>query len=86
MRASLRFLIVVAAMIAGGYLAAQILGCCFASRTGEWGSMTAVLAIVIVPPAAIFSGMIATILTTRLTHKSRNGKRRRHFPVGQVFN
>jgi hypothetical protein len=48
--------------------------------------MTAVLAIAIVPPAAILSGMIATILTTRLTHKSRNGKRRRHFPVGQVFN
>jgi hypothetical protein len=49
MRASLGCLIVVVAMIGGGYLAAQILGCFFANRTGEWDPMTVVLWIVIHP-------------------------------------
>jgi hypothetical protein len=70
-------LIVAAAMIGGGYLATQILGCFFVNPTGEWDPMTVVLWIVIIPPAAIFSGMIATLLTP----KAWKGKPRKHPPV-----
>ena len=81
MRASLGCLIVVAAMIGGGYLATQILGCFFVNPTGEWDLMTVVLWIVVIPPAAIFSGMIATLLTPR----AWMGKPGKHPIVGQIF-
>jgi hypothetical protein len=77
MRVLLGFLIRVAAMIAGGYLTAQILGCFFVNPTGEWDPMTVVLWIVFIPPGAIFSGMIATLLIPR----AWKGKPRKHFPV-----
>jgi hypothetical protein len=80
MRATLGCLIVVVAMAGGGYLAAQILRCCFASRTGEWDLLTAVLWIVIIPPAAIFSGIIATLLIPR----AWMGKPGKHPIVAQV--
>ena len=81
MRASLGCLIVAAAMIGGGYLAAQILGFFFANPTGEWDPMTVVVWIVIIPPAAIFSGMMATLLTP----KAWKGKPGKHPIVAQVF-
>jgi hypothetical protein len=66
MRAVLRFAIVVAAMIVGGYVAAEIAGWYYGSLPGEWGMAAAATTIVfIIPPAAIFSGIMAWLLTRK---------------------
>jgi hypothetical protein len=65
-----RFVIIVAAMIAGGTLAAKIVDWYYG-----WDVLVATATLVfVVPAAALFSATIADILTG-------DGTRRRHFPL-----
>jgi len=68
MRLALRIPIVLAAMSAGGYVAGEVADRFYLPNAGpgEWGMAATQLTIVVIMPiAAIVSGVVAAILTRR---------------------